>query len=105
MRLNWSSRRSPTDLDEPPPKLEPVLEFELCRPWPEKYFGQRFGPSYLRKVLASGRYIMCEIDTIPEHWPVSDAKWADGVLLVETLQGWKVPTRMWTVASLKGIKL
>ena len=104
-RLNWSSRQSPTDLDEPPQKLEPVLDFELQRPWPEKYFGQRFGPSYIRKVLASGRYIMCEISGIPEQWVVSDARWVDNVMEVQTLQGWRVPERLWTLGSLNGVKV
>ena len=86
-------RLSPTDLDLPPTKMEPVLDFELRHPWPERYFGQRFGPAYINKVLKSGRYILCELNDIPEHWPVADARWVGEVLEVYTLQGWRVPVK------------
>jgi len=98
-----NTRQAPTDLDQPPP--EPVLDFDLTRPWPEKYFGQRFGPGFLRKVLRSGRYILCEIEGVPEQWSVSDARWEGTVLEVYTLQGWRIADRLWTVETLKGFKV
>ncbi len=104
--LNKHNRRqTPTDLDQPPEKLEPVLDFEFQRPWPERYFGQRFGPGYINRVLASGRYILCTIDQIPEEWSVDNARWVGEILEVHCLQGWRVPDRIWTVGELKGVRI
>jgi hypothetical protein len=108
MRLNWSSRQSPTDLDTPP--LEPVLEFDIRRnvakpgvtAWPEKYFGQRFGPSLIRKALRAGLVVVAEIEGLPYPIAIKDARWDGEILEVVTLEGPRIPDRLFTRKSLKG---
>lgn len=112
MPHNREQRHSPTDLDESPAKLAPVLEFDISRlnqamkdPWPEKYFGQKFGPSLIRKALAAGLYVMAEIEGFPRPVVVSDAKWDGGAFVVVTAEGLQIPERIWTLSSLKGYQL
>lgn len=101
MPRNWSSRQSPTDLDQNP-QLEPVLEFDLTRPWPEKYFGQKFGPSFIRKVIAKGFVVVAEVPDVPYPIAIKEARWNCEVLEVMTLEGPKVPDRLFTRTSMKG---
>lgn len=108
------NRKSPTDLDDNAAPLAPVLEFDYERsnlpgtdPWPEKHFGQTFGPSLVNKALKSGLYVLCSISQIPGVWAVSDARWYGKLRILEvlTLQGWRRPERLWTATTLKGLKL
>ena len=108
-------RRAPTDLDESPAPLAPVLEFDYERcndhgrdPWPTHHYGQKFGPSLIRKALKAGLYVMAEIDDAPRPVAVSDAHWAgaaNNVFEVVTAEGARIPTRVFTLRSLKGYKL
>ena len=104
-RDKYNQRKSPTDLDQPPEKLAPLLEFDLTKPWPERYFGQRFGPSLIRKAQAAGYYVMAEIDDAPVPVTVNDARWEGEVLEVLTLEGYRIPQRLFTLTSLRGYKL
>lgn len=109
----FNSRQAPTDLDEPPPsKLAPILQFDIVRlnkhgepPWPPKYFGNKFGPSFIRKVIKSGLYVMAEVNGFPRAVVISDASWCDGMLVVQTAEGLVEPERLYTLTSLKGFKL
>jgi len=101
MRHGWSSRQGPGDLDQNP-QLEPVLEFDLQRPWPEKYFGQKFGPGFIRKVISKGFVVVAEVPDVPYPIAIKEARWAGEVLEVVTLEGPRVPQRLFTRTSMKG---
>lgn len=105
MRRRGDTRQSPTDLDQPEEKLAPILEFDLTKPWPATYYGSKFGPSLIRKALAAGLYIMAEIDEAPRPVVVSEARWEGEVLEVLTLEGYRIPSRLFTLTSLSGYKL
>lgn len=91
--------------DEP---LAPVLEFSFIKPWPKIYYGQKFGPSLIRKSLKAGLYVMAEIPEVPVPVVVTDVRWIKNVpeaIEVLVMEGWRIPNRIWTVATLKGLKL
>lgn len=99
-------RRTPADLEEG--KLAPVLEFDFTKPWPKVYYGTRFGPTLIRKALKAGLYVMATIPEAPIPVVVTDARWIKNVpdaIEVLVMEGWRIPVRIWTVSSLKGIKL
>jgi len=102
-RLNWSSRKGPGDLDEPP-QLQPVLEFDIRRGdgWPTTYFGQKFGPSLIRKAIANGFIVVAEVPDVPYPIAIKEARWCGEVLEVITLEGPRVPNRLFTRTSMKG---
>lgn len=108
-RLNWSSRQSPTDLDEPPSK---VVDYSFdyhrcCEPgkpsWPEKHSGVRFGPSFIRKAWASGLVVYAEIEGWPYPVAVKEAQWTANCLEVVTTAGPRIPQRLFTRDSVKGL--
>lgn len=114
-RSNSSSnaRQTPGELDDTP--LKPILEFDYSRSqipgtgsWPSVHFGQKFGPSLIRKALKAGLYVMAEIDDAPRPVAVNEARWAGSsgsTLEVLTLEGYRIPSRVWTLTSLKGFQL
>lgn len=111
MPRNWSSRQSPSDLDTPP-QLEPVLDFDIRRnseygrtTWPEKHFGQKFGPAFINKALKAGKYVLADIEDFPRPVVVQGARWVGPVLEVLTLEGYRIPERVFTLESLKGFKV
>jgi hypothetical protein len=111
LRLNWSSRQSPSDLDEPP-QLEPVLDFDIQRnneygrdTWPKKYFGQTFGPSLINKAIRAGKYVVADIEGFPRPVVVTGARWVGPVLEVLCAEGYRIPQRIWTLETLKGFKV
>lgn len=88
--------------------LAPMLDFDFLKPWPKIYYGQKFGPTLMRKAIKSGRYIMAEIPEAPLPVNVSDVRWIKNVpeaIEVLVMEGWRIPNRIWTVASLKDVKL
>lgn len=108
-RLNWSSRQSPTDLDEPPSK---VVDYNFdyhrcCEPgkpsWPEKHSGVRFGPSFIRKAWASGLVVYAEIEGWPYPVAVKEAQWSGQVLTVITLEGPRIPDRLFSRPNAKNM--
>lgn len=103
-RLNWSSRQSPTDLDTPPDKSVDY-SFDHRRnvipggkSWPEK-----FGPSSITKALKAGLIVCAEIEGFPYPVAIKQAKWSGQVLEVVTLEGPRVPNRIWTRKDAKGL--
>ena len=104
----FNSRQTPTDLDDTP--LAPVLEFDYQRSrihgtdsWPPRHYGQKFGPSLIRKALASGLVVAAEIDEIPYPVAIREARWEGSTLEVLTLEGWRIPERLFTRTSVKGL--
>lgn len=104
-RLNWNHRQGPDDFDATAP--QPVrYDFDHHRcleqgkpSWPDK-----FGPSVVTKAWKAGLVVVAEVEGIP--YPVAAAKtrWAAaGVIEVECLEGWKVPSRLWTRPNAKGL--
>lgn len=109
-RLNWSSRQSPTDLDEPP--VKPSYEFDLRRntspgaksSWPERLQGERFGPTFIGKSWKAGLVVVAEIEGLPHPVAAVETRWgAHKVLEVKTLGAWYVPDRIWTRRTPKGL--
>lgn len=104
MRLNWSSRQSPTDLDTPPDKSVDY-SFDHRRnaipggkSWPEK-----FGPSSITKALKAGLIVCAEIEGFPHPVAIKQAKWSGQVLMVITLEGPRIASRVFTRRSAKGL--
>ena len=105
MRPRSDTRLLSTDMDEIPVKPEPRLDFDLRAPFPEKYEGQRFGPALIDRSLKAGNYVIAEIFNIDGQFPVTDARWDDVALQVLTVNGWRIPSRLFTLTTLKGFKL
>ncbi len=88
-----------------------TLEFNISKGiggWPKTYLGQKFGPTLIRKALKSGLYVMAEISEAPVPVVVTDARWipsVSGAIQIESIYGWRIPSKIYTVASLKGVKL
>lgn len=109
-RLNWSSRQSPTDLDTPPEKVvDYTFDYrrstEPGKPsWPEKHSNQKFGPSFIKKAWQSGLVVVAEIEGFPHPVAAMEVRWgAAGVMEVRTLEGWKVPERLFTRPNAKNL--
>lgn len=102
-KLNWASRQSPTDLDDSA-NVKPTYEFDLQRgtqhgqpSWPEKVQGEKFGPSFIGKAWKAGLVVVAEVAEFPHPVAVVESKWGGpGILLVKTLEGYKVPERIFT---------
>lgn len=101
-RDRWNQRKTPSDLDQPPQRAL-VLEFDLRRPWPQTYFGQKFGPAYIRKVINAGWLVFAEVDDIPYPVAIKETRWAGDVLEVITLEGPRVADRLFTRKSMRGV--
>lgn len=108
-RLNWANRQSPGEFDESAPPAKPTYEFDLRRntlpggqSWPERLQGEKFGPSFVSKAWKAGLVVVAEIPGFPYHVAVSQAKWSRQVLVVVTLEGERVPDRLYTRKSMKG---
>jgi len=93
-------RKAPTEVDDVP--LKPIVEFDLRRPYPARYFGQRFGPSLIDKAMKAGFTVVAEIPEIPYPIIITESRWCDTVLEVLTLEGWRIPDRLLTRRSMKG---
>jgi hypothetical protein len=102
-RDKYNSRQTPTDLDQPPPAL--VLEFDYQRntvpgadSWPARHYGQRFGPSMVQRALRGGLVVYAEIAEAPYPIAIKEARWVGfgKILEVKTLEGWRVPERLFT---------
>lgn len=97
----FNSRNTPSDLDDTP--LAPILEFDLTRPWPERYFGQRFGPALVRKALSKGLLVLAEVADVPYPIVVKRVQWTGKVLEVVTLEGPRIANRLFTRKSMKNV--
>lgn len=109
-RLNWNSRQSPTDLDDAP-NVTVDYSFDYRRSntpgqpsWPEKHSGQKFGPSFIGKAWKAGLVVVAEVEGFPHPVAVTESRWgAAGVLQIKCAEGWKIPERIWTRTSAKGL--
>lgn len=111
MRLNWSQRHGPDEFDDTAPS-EVSYAFDLrrdARPgapssWPAKVNGQTFGPSFVKRAWQSGLVVIAEIEGFPHPVAAQEVRWgAAGVLEVKTLEGFKIPSRLFTRTSAKGL--
>lgn len=109
-RLNWSSRQSPTDLDQPPSKVVDYnfdyrRSMEPGKPsWPEKHSGVKFGPAFIKKAWQSGLVVVAEIHDFPHPVAAMEVRWgAAGVLEIKVAEGWRVPERIWTRPDARGL--
>ena len=106
-RLKSNQRHAPTDLDDNPDQVQ-SYEFDYTHqggssPWPEKHGKIKFGPSLIRQAWAAGFIVFAEIDRFPHPVAVKEAQWTGGVLEVKTLDGPRIPRRLFTRASTKGL--
>lgn len=109
-RLNWSnSRQSPTDQDDiTPSEIDYRFDYRRCtepgKPsWPEKHSGQKFGPSFIKKAWQKGLVVVADVG-LPHPVAAMDVQWAaSGVLQVRCAEGWRVPDRIWTRDTVKGL--
>lgn len=109
-RLNWNSRQGPGDFDETAP-VTINYSFDYTRSstpgtpsWPEKHSGQKFGPSFIGKAWKAGLVVVAEIQGLPHPIAAMETRWgAPGAIEVKTLEGWKVPERIWTRPDARGL--
>lgn len=107
-RLNWNDRRNPTDFDNTAPEA-PSLEFDYrhaggAEPWPLKHCGMKFGPSLIKRALASGLLVYAEVENVPYPVMVKEANWDEAnVLHVTTLEGPRIPQRLFTRPDARGL--
>lgn len=108
-RLNWNSRQSPTDMDETAP-TKPTYEFDLRRnttpgsqSWPEKLQGEKFGPRFIGRAWEKGLVVVAEIDGLPHPVAAIETKWSNGILVVKCQEGWRIPSRLWTRKTVRGL--
>jgi hypothetical protein len=98
-RLNWANRQGPGEFDKTAPEAV-HYDFDHRRnvipgsqSWPEK-----FGPSSIKKAWKAGLVVVAEIQDFPHPVAIGEARWTEfgKVLVVKTLEGWKVADRIWT---------
>ena len=106
MKLNWNDRHGPGDFDNTAPTTV-SYEFDYRRnttpgsqSWPEK-----FGPSSIKKAWKAGLVVVAEIQDFPHPVAIGEARWTEfgKVLVVKTLEGWKVAERIWTRPDAHGL--
>lgn len=109
-KLNWNARQSPTDLDDSP-NITASYEFDYRRSstpgtpsWPERHGKEKFGPAIVKKAWKSGLVVVAEVEGFPHPVAAQEVRWgAAGVLEVKTLEGYRIPLRLYTRASAKGL--
>ena len=106
-RLNWQQRQGPQDFDDTAPTDTP-LDFDYTHaggvePWPARHGTMKFGPSLIKKAWAAGLVVVAEIEGFPYPVAVTDSHWFDSIFEVKTLEGWKIPKRIWTRPDAKNL--
>jgi len=105
-RLNWSNaRHGPDEFDNTAPTVADY-SFDHHRntspgaksSWPEK-----FGPANIRKAWANGLVVYAEIEGWPHPVAVKEAQWSNQTLEVKTLDGPRIPDRLFTRPTVKGM--
>lgn len=104
-RLNWANRQGPGEFDVSAPTVK-SFAFDYHRStapntdsWPKG-----FGPSVISKAWKHGLIVVAEIEGFPYPVAVTKSHWAaNGVLEIDTLEGPRVPERIWTRPSAKGL--
>jgi hypothetical protein len=107
-RLNWNDRQSPTDFDNSAPQQAAPLDFDYthaggAEPWPARHSGIKFGPALIRRAWAGGLIVYAEIEGWPYPVAVREAQWTAGCLEVKTLDGPRIPLRLFTRPTVKGL--
>lgn len=109
------TRHSPTDLDEPDekPKVSAAtLQFDYrykggATPWPERhrYSKVKFGPSLIKQAWKAGLIVVAYVEGFPNPVAVTEARWNTAKCFeVKTLEGWRLPLRLRTLRSSRGLK-
>lgn len=109
-RLKWNNRQAPTDLDDNPDTL-PSYEFDYRRSstpgtpsWPERHGREKFGPAIIKKAWKAGLVVVAEVEGFPYPVAAQEVRWgAAGVLEVKTLEGYRVPERLYTRSDAHGL--
>lgn len=108
-RLNWNARQSPTDMDDTAP-VKCDYQFDLHRnttpgsqSWPAKVQGETFGPTFIGKAWKAGLVVVAEIDGLPHPVAATETRWSNGILVVKCQEGWKIPSRIWTRTTVRGL--
>ena len=110
-RLNWANRQNPGEFDvSGPSEIDYSFDYrrnaEPGQPsWPEKHSGQKFGPSFIKRVWTKGLVVYAEIAGFPKPIAVQEARWGEhGVLEVKTLEGSRVAERLFTRPNARGLQ-
>lgn len=107
-RLNWANRQSPGDFEVSAP-TETSFEFDYthaggANSWPVNHGKVKFGPGLIKKAWAAGLVVYAVIDGFPHPIAVKEAQWTKNhVLEVKTLEGLRLPTRLFTRTSVRGM--
>lgn len=105
-------RQSPTDLDDETPTAPAPPEFDYrhkggASPWPERhrFTGIKFGPALIKAAWKTGLVVIAEIDGFDHPVAVTESRWnAAKCFEVKTLEGWRLPLRVRTLVSSKGLR-
>jgi hypothetical protein len=104
-------RQSPTDLDDESPAVIGPPQFDYqhrggATPWPERhrFSGVKFGPRLVKAAWKAGLIVLAEIDGFPHPVAVKEARWTGGVFEVETLDGPRIPRRIFTRTDIRGLR-
>jgi len=106
-RLNWSKRQGPQDFDDTAPESQ-SLDFDYTHaggadPWPLRHGGIKFGPALIRRAWSAGLVVYAEIEGWPHPVAVKEAQWTAGCLEVLTLDGPRIPLRLFTRPTVAGM--
>lgn len=103
-RLNWQQRQGPQDFDDTAPEVV-HYDFDHTRnsipgspSWPDK-----FGPSSIRKAWAAGLVVYAVIEGWPYPVAVKEGQWTGGILEVKTMDGPRIPLRLFTRPTVAGL--
>lgn len=104
-------RQSPTDLDDESPVTAGPPQFDYrhkggAKPWPERhqFSGMKFGPGLIKAAWKAGLIVLAEIDGFPNPIAVREGQWTGGVFEVKTLDGPRIPRRLFTRTDVRGLK-
>lgn len=103
-------RRSPTDLDDETPAAPGPPQFDYSKgggtPWPERhrYTGIKFGPALVKKAWEEGLVVVAYVEGFPYPVAVTETRWNGAKCFeVKTLDGWRLPLRIRTLRSTRGL--
>lgn len=116
MSRSRESRQSPTDLDVPDERQRPTpsaenMQFDYrhrggATPWPErhKFSKVKFGPALIKTAWKVGLVVIAYIEGFPNPVAVTEARWFANVFQVKCAEGWRIPARIRTLTSVKGLQ-
>lgn len=105
-KLNWANRHDPGEFDVTAPTAT-TLEFDHRRntvpgsdSWPKG-----FGPAVISKAWKVGLVVVAEIENYPHPVAAVESRWNKAhVLEVKVPEGWRIPDRLYTRDSVKGLR-